>query len=90
MKANDMTLRIYLSNFRKAREKSVYIVLKWLVCLHPLIERLNNIKLIEMIYDNLSRIEIPRVEGTVDEFISEGILRPYIHFLAKMCLVRIY
>lgn len=56
VEGNEMTLRIYLSNLRRTKEKSVYIVMKWLFCLHRLLEQLSNPHLVERVYDNLSRV----------------------------------
>ncbi len=91
MKLNGKTLRTYLINLVRAKEKSVFVALKWLLCLHGSLETISYPPLIEKIYDALGKMEVP--EGRkqkVEEFMGEGILKPYIHFLAKICLIRLH
>jgi hypothetical protein len=90
MQLNAKTLRIYLMNVVRAKEKSVLVALKWLLCLHGSLESISYPALLEKIYDALSRMEVPvgRKEK-VEEFMGEGMLKPYIHFLAKICLIRL-
>lgn len=90
MQVNRKTLRIYLLNLIRGKEKSVFVELKWLLCLHRQLEIISYPALLEKIYDALSRMEVPvGRQQRVEEFMGEGMLRPYIHFLAKICLIRL-
>jgi hypothetical protein len=66
LQLNEKTLRIFLINLRKAKDKSVYVALKWLFCLHRLLPNVSNGHLLEKIYDSLSKIEIPAAPDRID------------------------
>lgn len=76
-------------NLRIGEGKSVYVLLKWLLCVHRAIDNIGNERLLERIYEALSRMESPKVEGKEEVFILEGMARPYKQFLAKKCLLRL-
>jgi hypothetical protein len=84
---NIKTLKIYLVNLGRGGQKSVFVELKWLLCLHRALPTIKNGVLLERIYDVLSKMEVPTVSEKIDEFILDGIVRPYIHLLAKLCLI---
>ena len=89
LKVAEKTLKILLLNLRIGNGKSVYVMLKWLLCMHRAIDSVANERLLERIYEALSRMESPKVEGKEEVFILEGMARPYIQFLAKKCLLRL-
>lgn len=89
LKAVDKTLKILLLNLRIGKEKSVYVMLKWLLCLHREIDSVVNERMLERVYEALSRMEWSKVEGKEEVFILEGMARPYVQFLAKKCMLRL-
>ena len=56
IKLNSKTLKIYLVNLIRGKEKSMFVELKWLICLHRSLESIKNPTLIERIYDCLSKM----------------------------------
>lgn len=89
LKGVDKTLKILLLNLRIGNGKSVYVMLKWLLCMHRVIDSVGNERMLERIYEALSRMESPKVEGKEEVFILEGMARPYVQFLAKKCMLRL-
>lgn len=88
LKQKSKTLKIYILNLCRGKEKSAFVELKWLLCLHRALPNITNPILLERLYDGLSKMETPANLKQIDEFIVEGIVKPYIHVLAKLCLIQ--
>lgn len=56
LKGVDKTLKILLLNLRIGNGKSVYVMLKWLLCMHRVIDSVGNERMLERIYEALSRM----------------------------------
>ena len=81
------SVAFYLKNLEQTGDKSVFLLLKWLISTHKIIRGVSQPELLEEIHLALSRMKKPLTPTPIEKYVHTELMRPYTQYLRKLCLL---
>lgn len=87
--SRDRSCQFYLINLKTTNQKDVYLVFKWLLVTHKVLQQPLYFKVLENILKAIEKMGNPVLNTTFDKYFHESLLKVYSMYLQKLCLYKL-